>query len=134
MSTDNNSNNNSNNSNNSNNNNNNTTPNQNNSANNNNNAVPNNNSNHHNQMSQILALSTKKDIVAFANENKYKLKKKSSKESMKKELFELMFPEYTIESKCVEIVLQPHSIVNDNIVYVGNDGFLYDADGNIWRK
>ena len=85
-----------------------------------------------NKLKQFLSLKTKKEITKFAAQNDYKLHKKSTnKEIMKKELFELMFPEHTIDYKTVEIVLEEHAILNGDIVYKGNDGFLYDCDGNI---
>lgn len=80
---------------------------------------------------EFLGLQTKKDINAFAKKYNYKITKKTSKEAMKKELFKLMYPMYDIDYKTVEIVIEEHSKIADKIVYIGNDGFFYDSQGNV---
>lgn len=87
------------------------------------------------RIKEFLQLKSKKELTAFAKENGHKLKSKSkSTQSMKKELFELLAPTFTLDFKTVEILLEPHQMINDEMRYIGSDGFLYDCNGNILTK
>ena len=79
---------------------------------------------------EILELNTKKDILKIASNHDYKLKAKT-KENMKKELLQYLYPNYTIETKTIHVILDQYDVLNGKIIYKGNDGLFYDSQGHV---
>ena len=79
---------------------------------------------------QILELRNKKEITKLAQTHGHKLKTKT-KESMKKELLQLMYPDYTVETKTIHVILDVYDVCNGKIIYKGSDGLFYDSDGHV---